>query len=440
MAVKRTAKAALFAKIVTFSVQIYSVPLTLNYLGSGLYGLWMAIFSIIGFMQLSELGIGSALIGFIAEKRATHSNDELNQCIKKVVSFFLFFSSVVFLAIYFFIKFLNISKIFNSGELVQNSELEICLLIFFFFSCINLPLSLSQQIRLGFQEGHISSFFNAFGQLLNLGFLMKAVSMNLPLAGLIAASMAGSVLANLLNLLFLLKRKQPKSLLPSNPADVSINSLLKRGTGFFILQLAALLAYQIDQLLISHYLSPIHVTEYSVTLKYFSFLPIFLSFFLTGLWPAYSDALAKRDKDWIIKTFWKSLSISLKISFMCGIVMYFFSDWSIGIWTSNKVRPERMLVLGVFIFNLLTALGGSMTALLNGLHELKFQIFTSLASASLNLALSIFLVKKIGLSGPIWGSVIASCVFNLFTLFFIRSKLNGLKNESKRLQQGEERN
>jgi O-antigen/teichoic acid export membrane protein len=45
---------------------VISVPLTLTYLGSERYGMWMAISSIVALLAFADFGLGNGLVNAIA--------------------------------------------------------------------------------------------------------------------------------------------------------------------------------------------------------------------------------------------------------------------------------------------------------------------------------------------------------------------------------------
>jgi O-antigen/teichoic acid export membrane protein len=56
-------------KSVGIVTNLAMVPLTVGYLGSEQYGLWMAISSLIAILQLMDMGIGNALISMVAHSK-----------------------------------------------------------------------------------------------------------------------------------------------------------------------------------------------------------------------------------------------------------------------------------------------------------------------------------------------------------------------------------
>ncbi|HUX53524.1 MAG TPA: hypothetical protein VMV56_03845 [Williamwhitmania sp.] len=416
--IKNTALANAVAKVVGVTVQVITVPLTLGYLGEERYGLWVAIASLIAFLQLSDLGIGNALVSIVAGKMARGDESELRELAIKAVKLLSVIAGIIFIIGALLVNVVDWANFFNVKDITAKSELMPSIYVFLLFFCISLPLSVAQQTRAGLQEGYYNAAFGAVGQLINLLLIYFVVFNKGGMPWLIIASMAGTNVLQIFNLLMLFKRfKQYKVIKYANHLFTS--ELFQKGALFFILQGAALVSYQTDVLVVSHFLTPSAVTTYSVTLKLFSLPSMLLSFFLFATWPAYTDAFARNDKLWIAEFFWKSLRLSLLANTVLSSVLFISGIWIINIWTNGVVRPSYGLLLGMVLWGILNAFGGNLTALLNGLHIIRFQIVLSVLAAISNVILSILLVKSIGISGPIWGSVIVLLITYSVSMVFV---------------------
>ena len=192
---------------------------------------------------------------------------------------------------------------------------------------------------------------------------------------------------------------------PVEGDTVVIGALLSKGVLFFVLQLSALVSYSLDNLLVSHFLGSSEVSVYAVTMKLFSIPGMLLSLYLVGMWPAYADASARNDKPWIEKIFWRSLRVSIAFNSLISLLLLLAGNWLIHIWTKGIVQPDIDLLVGMALWGILNAIGGNIAVLLNGLHVVRFQVLIALGALIMNAGLSLWLVQKIGVSGPIWGSV-----------------------------------
>jgi O-antigen/teichoic acid export membrane protein len=426
--IKKTALANVAAKTIALFVQFATVPLTLSYLGQERYGLWMAIASLIAFLQLSDFGIGNALIGLVAKKKAQHSDGEIRALLVYAARLLTLVGATILVLGTVATWTTDWTNFFNiKGEIAQ-SEVRTSILVFLILFSVGLPLSVGQQIRAGLQQGHVNAALGATGHLINLVLIFVAVHNKAGLPWLIAASMSGTLALQLWNLASLWG-KLPDQQRDGSRTRFDAPDLLSNSALFFVLQIAALVSYQSDVLVIAHFLDPAAVTEYSVAFKLFSVPATLLSFFFVGMWPAYSDAFAKNDKSWIVSFFWKSLKISLIANTVLSVLLFLLGAWFIKIWTKDVVQPGNGLLLGMMLWGILNAFGGNLATLLNGMHIVRFQVILAVLSAAFNIALSIVLVKSIGVSGPIWGSVIVLTIAYAVSIVFVVRLFREWKHE-----------
>ncbi len=75
----------------------------------------------------------------------------------------------------------------------------------------------------------------------------------------------------------------------------AIRELLSSGSSFFLIQVAGVVVFSSDNLVVSHYLGAAEVTPYSVTWRLVGVAALLPSLIFPALWPAYAEAYARRD-------------------------------------------------------------------------------------------------------------------------------------------------
>jgi O-antigen/teichoic acid export membrane protein len=134
---------------------------------------------------------------------------------------------------------------------------------------------------------------------------------------------------------------------------------------------------------------------------------------LTGLlaaplWPAFRDAVIRKDRGWIDRTLSRSIKISFGISLSVTIPILLLGGW-VGEWmAANQFVPTFSVLFAVFVWTNVQAVNGVLAMLLNGLQVIRLQLALSFLMTVVNLVLSLVLVQWIGVSGVIWGSIIAN--------------------------------
>jgi O-antigen/teichoic acid export membrane protein len=397
--------------------------LTLDYLGNERYGLWMSISSMIALMSFADLGLGNGLLNEISKAKA---NDLINYAKTAVSSTFFMLLAVsmsLSIILFFVYPYVEWYSIFNVKSKIAISETETTFLVLFLIFIINIPIGIVQRIQEGYQEGYIYQIWIILGSFISLIALLIAIYFQAGLAYLVLAFSSGQIIATLLNGIQLFIFKKPE-LLPNikNFSFIEAKKLFKNGTIFLALGIFALIANTSDNLIIANVIGLEHVAGYEIVKKLF-FFSMITAFFITPLWPAFSEAFAKGDFIWIKRT----RNLALKISLVSGVVittpLLLFGKEIIGYWIDANYTPSWSLLFGFFIYIIINNYIGVMSTLLNSGNYAKKQIIPLLITCILSIFFKIILANKFGVSGVIWGTILSWTIGFAIPSFIISNKI-----------------
>ena len=306
------------------------------------------------------------------------------------------------------------ARLFNveSSRAVEEAGPAAVTLILIFV--LGLPLSIVGTIQTAYQSSYVTSLWAIGAGILSLAALLVAIHLQAGLPLLILALTGTGLVAALLNGLFLFARQRPW-LVPRLREFRSgmAGSLLRTGLLFLVLQLSGLAAYQLDNVVIAQVLGASAVQQYAIPLKLFSLGPTLLSFALAPLWPAYREALARGDAAWVRRTLRRSLRVALIINVPWAVAMVVAGPLILEAWVGSAVSPTMLLLVGLGIWIAMNSVNGPLAMLLNGANAIGFQAICGALMAISNVIASVFLVGHIGVSGAVFGSIVAQFVFVL---------------------------
>jgi O-antigen/teichoic acid export membrane protein len=416
-----TALVSAFAQGISMLTLLISIPLTLNYLGTERYGLWITISSLITVLGFADLGMGNGLLNAIAEANGRNDHRAAESYVSS--AFYTLTGITVFFGAVWIILYPHISWswLFNVTTPQAIVETGPAVSIFVWCTLVNLPIGIAQKIHDGFQEGYINSLWRAGGSMLSLISVLLAIYLRADLPFLVLAMAGSPVLAFFFNAVLLFGRQRswlkPRWHMFNKSAFIRI---FKNGSLFFVLQLAVAIGFQSDNLVIARLLGASQVPQYAVPMRLFMVIPSLLNFVIAPLWPAYGEAIARRDVAWVRKTFKRSLLLSFGISLLPSLFLVIFGGRIIEFWVGPEIKPDLVLLIGLGLWVMLSSLAGPISMLLNGANVIGFQIIFATLMAVGNLSLSIFLVQRIGVSGPVYGSLISWSVFSFLpTAFYV---------------------
>ena len=108
--------------------------------------------------------------------------------------------------------------------------------------------------------------------------------------------------------------------------------LLMFGSAFFLIQIAGAVVFSSDNLVVSHYLGAAQVTPYNVTWRLVALTAVLPSLVFPALWPAYAEAYARHDYDWMRSAFRITLRGTLVLNLAFAVVFVAVGKTAIRWW------------------------------------------------------------------------------------------------------------
>jgi O-antigen/teichoic acid export membrane protein len=315
-------------------------------------------------------------------------------------------------------------SLFNIKSKLATQEAGPAIAAFVAIFAVSLPLGVVQRVQMGYQEGYQTNIYQCLGSIFGLIAVLMVIRLQGGLVSLVLAMAGGPALALLINWCILFRIQHPW-LRPQwrRATRASARRIFHIGLLFFVLQLGVALSFSSDNLVAAQILGPEAVTQYSVPMRLFSILPLIMGMIMGPLWPAYGEAIARGEMEWVRKTLIMSLLITFLLVAFPTLFLVLFGVQIVHFWVGPEVTPSLLLLAGMGIWTLLQALGNALAMFLNGAHIIRFQVFcTSLVAVSALLA-KIVLAQSIGLPGIIWGTIIGYTFFAVIPYIVYLPKL-----------------
>lgn len=406
---KKNILGILFIKGGNILIGLLLVPLTLDYVDSETYGIWIALSSMIAWISFFDIGINNGLKNKLTAALA-QKDYELG---RKYVSTTYAILSLIFIPLMIILlgiaPFIDWKGLLNLPDIPINELLvSVCIVITYF--CINFILSTINVVILAEQrpaDAALRTFIQQLVSLIIIYILTMTTQGNLTILCL-AFCFSPLLVVSLFNIT--LFKGRYKAISPKFKAiDFKVApDLMKLGVQFFIIQIAAIIQYQMINFLILRYYGATEVTSYNISFKYFNILMMVWGILTSPLWVAAADAFAKKDFDWIRNTQKKYLKVYL-LFMIGGIFMLLISKQIYTFWVGDKVDISYDLSFWVLMYNLVMMFGSIFVLVINGSGKLKIQTYASMISPFIFL-LCCWLFIKIKL--PIYGILIAAIISN----------------------------
>ena len=417
-------------KVFSALINLFTVPLTLHYLGSEQYGLWMAISSFMVLMNFADLGLGIGLLNAISKANGME-NIRLAQIAVSSTFYMLLAISLVLLSCFLIIyPHIIWSEVLNARSAIAIRESGPTMFVLVMVFLINMPLGVVQRIQDGYQDGFKFQVWQIVGTIISLIGLLFCIYLKLGLPWLVLFFSSGQLIATFLNG-YVLFYKQRISLRPRfKYFDFSTSKkLLNSGVIYFILILFTLIGNSSDNIVLAHTMGAASVAGYEIVKKIFLF-SMFTQFIIQPLWPAFGEAIAKKDYNWASRTLKKAMKLSILIGAIMSLPLLLFGKQIINLWVGPDLVPSWSLLLGFYFYILISNYGGVMSTFLNSGEMVKKQLIIVGLSSISSIFLKIFLSIYFGVSGVIWATVIGYSIFYIIPTYkissnYFKNKLNG---------------
>lgn len=401
-----TVGTSLAAKGVPLLSTIALLPLSFRYLGAERYGLWVTITAFVLFLSFADLGIGNGLTVRIA-----HSDGAENQEAAVLVSaafYFLLPLSILLLAVSVWATHaVNFAAFYGVRSPLASNEAGPATLFLLACTFAAMPLSVVLRVETGLQQGFVADLWNAAGNLLGLIAIVLVIHFGggLPAMVLAMAGMPQLITAcNWISQFFFI-RPALRPHLHLFHGRVAL-SLLAMGGLFVIQQCFGLIYYVSDNLVIARTMGLTEVARYAVIQRLFS-VGFVTQYLVLPLWPAVSEALARRDFAWASRTARRAIFFTVCAGLLFSVPLLLSSRYFITKWSGTDPGPIDLLRVGFAVWVVLIGYVSAMNAILNQELTLRRHLVI-LGTASLSsLAIKIWFALHGSLAGVVWASNIA---------------------------------
>jgi O-antigen/teichoic acid export membrane protein len=385
---------------------LISLPLAVRYLGADRYGVWATITTTAVWINLLDFGIANTLTNAISRAYAHDDKVAAARSFTNALVLTTGLSALVGAVFVLIIPRVNWVTLFNAGASVSAAEIKQTVAVAAALMLLGLPCNLGSKLLAGYQELHRNNYALSVGAVASLCGLAVGIALHVSMPLLLLMSAGCLPLASLATLLFVVALDKPWLSPRLCFIDRScLASLLNSGSSFFLIQVAAVVVFSSDNLVVSHYLGAAEVTPYSVTWRLAGLTSLAQSLIFPAMWPAYSEAYAKGDHSWIRRTFVASMKATTALNLFCVIALVVFGRSAIRLWAGPAAVPHFSLLLAMGIWALISGFMSVESCLLAALNRVRGQAMLSIVAAALNLALSLVLVRRIGSLGVIAGTI-----------------------------------
>lgn len=415
----------LIRTILTVPITLLLTPYIFRHLGKEEFGLWALVSVISSYAQLSDFGITESLIKFMAEFHARQEVRRLNQLVNTALVSYLVLSAV-FCTLFLLLLPLVVTQILQIPErLADQATMVFSVAILLFF--VNMLMGVFGSLIVGFQRMGYTNAIALATTLMTAAGTFFFLDRGYGLSGLVYNNALATLMVAVANLV-IAWRLFPQMRL--NPLRHFSREMLFRMLGFSwkvqVSNITQLMIFQIDRVLLSHYLGLEAVSVYEVANRIASQVRALIISVFTPMIPAASALQAGNEHGRITGLYRRSLKYMAiaAIPLSCLVISLahpFIRTWMGAGFESSALTLQ--LLMAAYLLNLLTGPGAF---ILSGINKPQVGMRSSILAGVCNLSICFVLVQWIGYFGIVAGIFTSIAISGFYFVIMVNRHIDGL--------------
>lgn len=418
----------LIYKPVSMILSYLYIPVVLAYLGDEKYGVWATVLSVLSWIALFDIGIGNGLRNKLAENFKDYDSLKTK---KYVSSAYIMLTAVVMalmiatIVVFSFVNWKSFFKVkagFNDNLTVVMNVSVICM-------CVSFVMDICKSIYMALQKNHITNLMGLVQQALmfaSIVVLMKCTNGNL-----VFVAIAYGISNLVVELLFTINLfRSNRDFIPKIKYFSREEAKATTGLGiqFFIVQIASMVLYATDNIIITQICGPSQVTPYTTANKLFSMITAVFSIMIAPYWSAITVRKADGDIEGIKKAKKKMLCLWGIAAAGCIFLIVIFKP-VVRIWLQRDMTFQQGLIPLMAIYAVVYTWNAVYSQIGNGLSLMKVSVVIAIVQSIINVIASVFFGAILGMEsvGVLLGTVIAMLVSSIVMPIYIKRYLAKLQ-------------
>ncbi len=389
-----TAAAGFVSKGISAIAVYVMVRLLYQSLGDVHFGIWSTCHSLLAMTAFADFGIGNGMLNAVAAANARNDHRALSAIISSGTFMLGVVAAVLGLA--FFVAWPLISSIVVTPDLThaERGMIGMGFMTFVAYALLSMPLGTGDRVATALQEGFVIHVTRALSQIAAVVAVYTATRMHWPFWALCAASLIPGLIATVGTWTCILRSRpwlMPR-LRSFDPARAK--QLFHSGCGFFAVQMAALIGFNLDTLIVAKGSGAAAAADFALVNRLFSIALVLGTIVLAPLWPAYADAAASGDYNWARRTLSRSLGFALVVGCsVCGGI-YAFRYQFVSAWLGGDTVLPDDLIAASALWTVILLIGSALAMFWNGMHWLRLQWLLGLTFALTAIPLKVWAARS----------------------------------------------
>lgn len=386
-------------RLVVAIVNFILFPFIVGHVGKEVYGIYLIVLSLTGYLALMDFGVMSALTKYVSEYRGKEDEKGITSIISASFSFYVLIGIII--ATTLFIMSMTFQNFINTKpeDVVTTRQLFMiaaCSAIFVW------PMSTFKGVTQGYNLWNMDASVSICSQILNAVATFTLLSMGFGIIFVFLFNQLFSVLGDTFLCLYLKRKHKVKVIFPYTDWKV-FRFIFNFSFFVFLSSLVAIFIFQIHNIMIGCFLTMSAVSVYAVAYNMQHYLRSISAILVSPFWTLASEMEGRKDIQGQRNLLLKGTKYVTAAFLPAIIIVLVYAEPFINYWVGpgfqESVLPARILILYWCFTGCITLSGGMLSA--RGV--VRKPLLISLAVAIVNVIIVLLFINKIGILAPALG-------------------------------------
>jgi O-antigen/teichoic acid export membrane protein len=390
-----------------------ALPFVTRTLSPAEFGVFATLTGLGSLMSFADLGIGGALTTRLAETLGRNDRESARAAVSTAVVASCLTGAFVSAALAASLLILPWQDLLGAHD-VRVGQVNAAVLATAASAGLAVPAGIGQRMLYGVNRGGLANTWLLFGSIASGCLMILGSVRDWPVYAFVLAALGTPVLVGFACVITVIA-KQASFLKPLVGLSSAHEWRLMRGPSgwYFVIAVSAGIGFQADTLIVSSILGAPAAGVFALAVRMFGLISASLTPALLQLWPAFGEAYAQGDRDWIRSRLSWSTAIGVAASAIAGLVVIAAGRPVIGTLFTDALVPDSLLLIALACWTTCSLFTAPSYLLLNATGRVRVHGLVAIAVTAVNLPLSLILTHLVGISGPAWGSLIATLAVTL---------------------------
>lgn len=382
-----------------FCLQVAVVPVLLKVAGQETLGAYAILIQILGYLALVDLGLSATTMRFLSQAYGYSDNGKRFRDVLSIARTCLLTTNIAFaiLAVLFSVwlkDFVNLSD-----ALISDSRISIYMIAF--WALIRSPWVIYAGGLMAIQKMASANMTYMVGNIVRLLFSIGLVLAGMGLVGLILANILAEVVSTILFTLLFRKHYGKLKLGWKLPDQKLFKEILGFGFHILVINISSLLIFSTDNMVVGFLYGAVATSiYYSTQIPAMSGYTLILMLSRNAS-PAINELYGRNDINSLQNVFIRLHRYTLLLAIPFAIGLLLLNKTFIGLWVGPQQYAGHLMTLGLAGLILTMCISCVSNIFVQAKGNIRFLSILTFFEGVLNLLLSLWLGKKIGIPGVI---------------------------------------